>query len=263
MRIVSLNLRYAHSADMNNQGVREPRIVDFVREYAPHSMGVQECEKFWRDRLSEKLSELGYVPAQDEAIYNEKSYAFKNFIWYAPEKAELLESGRLWLSSTPINPSKGFGSRFFISAGYAILKIKETGECYTHVNTHLDVSSEEIRLEEIKILKEKISELEERGYPIFLTGDFNSEEDSAVYEFVSEYMCDARKTAAETTELNTFNAYSVEGVIIPSEKFKRIDFCFYRDAGKRITVDKFDVVDRWRDGYMSDHNALVIDGRIG
>ena len=33
MRIISLNLRYAHSADMNNQGNREPRIVDFVNSF--------------------------------------------------------------------------------------------------------------------------------------------------------------------------------------------------------------------------------------
>ena len=262
MRIVSLNLRYAHSADMNNQGVREPRIIDFVGAVRPDSMGVQECEKFWLDRLYERLGALGYAPAQSEAYSEGGRYAFKNYIWYDKAKWELVESGRMWLSETPEVPSRAFGSRFYISAGWAVLKNKQTGKLAAHVNTHIDVTSSEIRLKEIEIIKGKIRELEEKGYPVFVTGDFNSEEGSDEYLSMTEELLDARHTAADSTELNTFNGYSVEGAVIPAEKYKRIDFCFYNGSVSGATVDSFKVVDRWQDGYMSDHNAVVVDVKL-
>ena len=262
MRIVSLNLRYAHSADMNNQGEREPRIYDFIHVVRPELLGVQECEKFWYDRLTDTVGKIGYLPAQQQAYSEKGSYAFKNFIWYDSSQNELLKGGQIWLSSTPDTPSRDFGSKFYISAGYAVFRSKETGRCVAYVNTHLDVKSSEIRLKEIAILKGKIKELEKNGFPVFVTGDFNSPEGSAEYEAMSQELLDARYTASVSTELNTFNGYSVEGTIIPVEKYKRIDFCFYNGNRTGTNIDSFEVIDRWQDGYMSDHNAVVINARL-
>ena len=51
MRLVSLNLRIAKDAAMNNQGIREPRMAAFVRDIGAAAIGVQECSDFWRSRL--------------------------------------------------------------------------------------------------------------------------------------------------------------------------------------------------------------------
>ena len=257
MRIVSLNLRYAHSADMNTQGIREPRIADFVKAFRPDSFGVQECEKFWYDRLTATIGALGYVPAQPEAYSEKGSYAFKNFIWYDPNKSELVESGRMWLSETPDVPSRGFGSRFYISAGYAVLKDKYTGECAAHVNTHLNVDSQDIRISEVEVLKTIISELEGKGYPVFVTGDFNSGPLSPIYAEMTKNLADSRYVASVSTDLKTYTGYKEENVDIPKEKYLMGDFCFQSKEGVR--TDKFDVVDKWGGGYLSDHNALIID----
>ena len=256
MRIVSLNLRYAHSADMHNQGHREPRIVDFVKSFRPDSFGTQECEVFWRERLDATVSELGYVRAQS---IHENPMACKNNIWYDAQRNQLVDSGVIWLSETPEVASKGFGSRFFISAAYAVLKSMETGRCVAHVNTHLDVFKPETRMRELDVLKAKITELEDKGYAVLVTGDFNDEEDSDVYRAMTDELLDARKTAKTTTEMNTYNYCNSEGVIIPKEKYRRIDFCFHNGNKTGVSVERFDVVDRWTDGYMSDHNALIVD----
>lgn len=260
MRIVSLNLRFAHNPEMNNQAIREPRIVDFVKSFRPTVMGVQECEKFWRERLLTTIGKFGYLPAQPERIGEDGKFAFKNFIWYDSENAELLESGALWLSETPDTPSKGFGSRFYISCGYAVIKSKSTNECLAYINTHLDVHNAETRQKEIGVVKAKIQELKSKGYPVFVTGDFNDVEDSDVYLAMTDGMFDARKTAKKSTELNTFNSYTSEEETLSSENYKRIDYCFY--CGENISIDEFAVVDKWTDGYMSDHNAVVIDANL-
>ncbi len=262
MRIVSLNLRYAHNADMNNQGIREPRIVQFVKDFAPDVMGVQECEKFWRDRLVSTIGELGYIPAQEEAFGADDAYAFKNFIWYNSKKNDLVESGRIWLSETPDAPSRGFGSRFYISAGYAVVKSKESGECIAYINTHLDVEKLERRMNEIGVIKSKIKELESAGYAVFITGDFNDDQDSDVYRAMAEQLLDARFTAKVSTEKNTYNFCNSENLIVPDEKYRRLDYCFYNGDKSKAEIERFDVVDRWAGGYMSDHNAVIIDAKI-
>ena len=257
MKIVSLNLRFAYHEEMNNQKIREPRIVEFVRDTRPAAMGTQECEKFWRERLVATIGEMGYIPVQTEAVGPDGKAAFKNFIWYDSNSCELVEGGALWLSETPDVPSKGFASRFYISAGYAVLKNKESGESFAYVNTHLDVHSEENRKNEIGVIKAKISELSAKGYPVFITGDFNDVEGSAVYLEMTKELADARKTAIRSTEINTFNGYNSEDDVIPVENYKRIDFCFYTENA--VKINGFSVVDKWADGYMSDHNALIID----
>ena len=260
MRLVSLNLRFAYNAEMNNQGIREPRVLELVKSYRPAFMGVQECEKFWHERLVATIGNLGYIPAQPEAVGEDGKYAFKNYIWYDSEAVELIDSGAMWLSETPDVPSRGFGSRFYISSGYAVMKIKATGECVAYINTHLDVHGEETRKSEIGVIKAKVKELSDKGYPVFVTGDFNDYEGSAVYLGMTEELHDARKTAKKSSDKDTFNGYSAEGVVFPEENWKRIDFCFYNDKVK--SIDEFRVVEQCQGGYISDHNALVIDATL-
>ena len=257
-RIVSLNLRYAHTPSQNNQSIREPRIVSFVQEAQPDSMGVQECEKFWKTRLDSSLNDMGYVAAQEEAYSTSGNYAFKNYIYYNSNTVKLIQGGRIWLSETPTAPSKGFGSKYYISAAWAVLENKETGAKYIHVNTHLNVDSAEIRAKEIEVLLSKINTFEEEGYPVFITGDFNSDMKSDIYKTMTTNYLDARKTAIKTTNLYTYNGYSAEGVVLDKATYKCIDFCFYTEK-PYIYANKFNVVDTWSGGYMSDHNALIID----
>ena len=265
VRIMSLNLRYANTQFQNNQKLREPRIKEFVKDMRPTSIGVQECEPFWRQRLVVSLGALGYVPVQ-EAVMVGSSSAFKNFIWYNPEKTTLIDSGTMWLSETPDKPSTGFGAIHYISAGWAIFEDKETGAQYAHVNTHLtagfnNLSEEQVReiqKKELGVLLGKVEELENKGYKVFVTGDFNSDMTTDIYKNATAKLLDSRKTAENTTTLFTFNGYSEENVDIPTSTYKCIDYCYYTED-RDIYIEKFNVFDKYDGGYMSDHNALLTD----
>lgn len=257
-RIVSLNLRYANYATQNNQSIREPRIVSFVEDAKADSIGFQECEKFWKTRLDANLNELGYVAAQEEAYSSSGDYAFKNYIYYNTNTTKLIQGGRIWLSETPNTPSQGFGSKYYISASWAVLEDKDTGVKYIHVNTHLNADNAQIRDKEIEVLQAKIKTFEDKGYPVFITGDFNSNLKSDVYKSMTDSFRDARKTAEETTDLYTFNGYSAEGVMLDQTTYTCIDYCFYTEK-PYIFVEKFNVIERYHGGYMSDHNALITD----
>ena len=202
-KIASLNLRYAHSGNDNNQSYREPRIYDFIKTERPDSFGVQECEKFWKERLEASIGKLGYVAAQEEAYSDSGKYAFKNYIWYNTKTTELIEGGRIWLSETPQEPSMGYGSRYYISAAWAILENKDTGARYVHVNTHLNVDSEKIRDKEVEVLMAKVRTFLNAGYEVFITGDFNSNMKSDVYKTMTKSLFDARYAANSTTNMYT------------------------------------------------------------
>ena len=265
-RIISLNLRYAKNATENNQSIRAPRIYSMVKSAKPDSIGVQECEQYWRQQLEINLGAIGYECAQEEAITASNDYAFKNFIWYNTATTKLVDSGRIWLSETPNTPSKGFGSRYYISAAWALLENKNTGAQYVHFNLHLDADTfksdpdkeMELRLSELSVLMEKIKPFKENGYDIFITGDFNSNMSSKAYSLMTEKFLDARKKAPETTNLYTYNGYRNETDILDPKNYTCIDFCFYKQS-VNVVMKKFNVIDKYGGGYMSDHNALIID----
>lgn len=246
VKIVSLNVWTATSPDRNYQAEREPLIKKFFAETLPDSFGVQECEAFWEERLSATVE--GYTRAQELTTT-------KNYIYYRTDKYNLIDKGVFWLSETPDEISKGFGSRWFISCCYALLENKETGTRYVHVNTHIDVTSSTIRMKEIRVLIPRIEEMfGGTGYPIVLTGDFNCTEETAVIQqlFKNGYR-DSRALAREKSLIGTFNNY-----IHYEPRYYRgpIDFVFVKG---NVKVAKTDVVDCVDGKHISDHNAVVAE----
>lgn len=247
VKVVSLNVLTATNATKNQQAEREPRIISFVEEYKPDSLGVQECEIFWRMRLDVVLE--GYARAQ------KVTEVTKNYIYYRTDKLKVIDSGVFWLSETPDVSSKGFGSRFYISCCWALFESLENGSRYVHMNTHLNVDSEEIRVKELTVLLPKAQEFMDLGYAVVLTGDFNAVEDSVIYSTVtSTELKSARYLTKDTTSIGTFNG------LVEKDIYKGpIDYCF---VNKEALISKYRVVVKQDGGFMSDHNALYTEMKI-
>lgn len=255
LSVTSLNLRTARSAVNNNQSLREPRIVGFVGETKPDSIGTQECTTFWRARLDETFESIGYKRAQQ---IHPNPEAMKNYIWYNPQTVKAVESGYFWLSETPTYASKGFGSDYYISAAWVILESRSTGVRYVHVNTHLDAYHEDIRLREVEVLLSYLNDFRAQGLAVFLTGDLNSTPDSPILTALHEVLTDGRATAEKTVATHTYNAYANdESAVYPSRK--TIDYCLF--AGP-VTATRFSVTEKQNGGYLSDHNALTLAATI-
>ena len=129
MKIMSFNLRFAHNADHNQQKEREPRVAAFIRQQQPASVGFQETEPFWRERLDEVLT--GYQRVQPQMMT-------KNYIYFNPAQLKVINHGVIWLSETPDVPSRGFGSKYFISATWAIFeKLDDMNFTFEQLQTKL------------------------------------------------------------------------------------------------------------------------------
>lgn len=256
IRAVSLNLRTARTPEQHNQSIREPRIAAYLAQCRPATLGVQECTPFWRERLDAPLTHLTRLqpPHPDPN-------GFKNFLYYDPEQVTPLESGVFWLSRTPGIVSRDFGSRYCISCGWGLFEAREGGVRYVHMNTHLDYTCEDTRLDECAVLLPHAHVLAKRGYPVFLTGDFNAPPDSPTHErmLVDGLFRDFRAAVPAPALPWTFNHYLSEEQEPEPADFLIIDYGFYSDG---ILPQRLTVTDKADGGYLSDHNALCFDMTI-
>lgn len=121
------------------------------------------------------------------------------YIIYRSDKLEVIENGMFWLyDNAPTRPLKYSDSEFQRICNWAIFKIKETGEIFVFMDTHLDTYSSgrikqvDILISQIPVLKEKAKSLGGvNDCPVILVGDFNSKSNDAEHTKMSEVMNDS------------------------------------------------------------------------
>ena len=250
IRIMSFNVRYCDDKAGSVKN-RSKISLAIVNQYAPDSFGVQEATGEWLDIFTEGLGgKYAYVGhARDEKGYESEYSA----VFYLKDKYNLIDSGTTWLSETPeVEYSKSFDSACHRVASWAVLENKETGEKYTHLNTHLDHVLEETRTAQIGVFIDKLTELKKSGN-VFCTGDFNTEPTSEAYAKMLGVSDDARLVAGNSDEGITYHNYGKikEGSSGP------IDYIF---VPKGANVDTFKIIrNTAKDMYPSDHYPIVAD----
>ena len=248
VRIVSFNVRCKDDTYGSVKG-RSQLICAALVQYAPDSFGVQEATAEWIEILSENLAEYDCVSQMRDGKASSEASA----VFYLKDKYNLLESGTIWLSDTPDE----FASKFTLSfcpriATWVTLQNKETGETYTHINTHLDHVLESVRVKQINVLKAKIEELKTKGYPVACTGDFNTKEGADAYNEMKPCLNDAKYLAVNSDDGATFINYG-RNIF----ETRPIDFVFVSDG---VKVENYKIIDeKIGDMYLSDHAAICAD----
>ena len=253
VRIMSFNVRCADDKEgsVNNRSKLVTAIID---QYAPDSFGVQEATGKWMDVLSTSLGEkYAYVgEARDEAGY----YSELSAVFYLKDKYNLIDEGTIWLSETPdVKYSISFDSACHRVATWAVLENKETGERYTHLNTHLDHVLEETRVGQIGVFIEKLQELQ-KDSAVVCTGDFNADESSEVYAKMLEVCADSKYVAKNSDTGSTYHGYGK----IADDAETPIDYIF---VPAEAEVDTYKVIrNTVKDMYPSDHYPLIADVKL-
>lgn len=248
VRIVSFNIRYGGSG-LRSAKSRAPLVLQTLREAKPDSFGLQEALKEWMDELTEGLPEYGFVGVgRDDG----KDAGEFNPIFYLKEKYDLVDSGTFWLSETPEVPSLGWNGGCNRVCTWAVLRNRETGFTYAHVNTHLDNASEEARLNGAKLVREKLLSFD---MPVVCTGDFNVEEGSAVYRIMADGpIADSKALAPDTMSSGTYHDYFP----IRMRQKSPIDYIFV--SKDTVLPQVYRVIDRRVQGrFASDHYAIYAD----
>ena len=240
LKVMSYNIRNGVAKDgTNSWEFRYPTTAMMLEDQQPDIFGIQEAYDFQVEFIEENLrnySSVG-VGREDGKSKNEHMSIFWN-----KKTISLLKWGTFWLSETPDKPSKGWDSKYYRTATWALMKDKRTGKKFYFVNTHLDHRGREAQKNGLKLIVDRIANVNPKGYPMILTGDFNVKPNDSVLEDLDKIMQSTRKVALTTDNHQTFNGWgkAKEDMIIDYIYFSGFSRCVeYKTLTKEYGDRKF------------------------
>jgi endonuclease/exonuclease/phosphatase family metal-dependent hydrolase len=241
LKVMSYNVRYGSAEDgTNSWQYRWPATNDMLKEIKPDVFGVQEALDY-QVRYINEMCGYEYVGVGRE---NGKKEGEHMAIFWNKKSVSMLKWGTFWLSETPQKPSKGWDAACFRTATWALMKDKKTGRKFYFVNTHLDHEGKEAQKNGLKLIVDRIGEINPEGYPMVLTGDFNMKPDDPNLAELDSKMQSTRKIAAVTDNHDTYNGWGRGSGII--------DYIYV--SGFSSCPEYQTVVKRYRDRkFVSDH----------
>lgn len=211
--VMSYNIRMGVAKDgTNSWEYRYPASAMMISDQKPDIFGIQEAYDFQVKYMDEYCDGYKCVGVGRE---DGKSKGEHMSIFYNTKKVSLLKWGTYWLSETPEKPSMGWDAACMRTATWALMKDKKSGRKFYFVNTHLDHVGPIAKKKGLKLIVDSIKEMNPKGYPMILTGDFNTEpHEQVILGELDTLMNSARKTAVTTDNGDTFNGWGKgKGVI--------------------------------------------------
>lgn len=245
VKVISFNMRTggADNGTQNAWGARREGISAMMAKENPTVMGVQEALSYQLTFVTENVPGYEYYGVgRDDGGSTGETMA----IFYKTDVVELGDHGTFWLSETPDEVSYGWDAAYRRTATWAFFTVKATGKKFFYINTHLDNEGSEAREQSIRLICDKLAELNPDGYPSILTADFNSTTDNAIFDPLKMVMHDARTDAAVTDQFGTYNGWGTTT--------STIDHIFYSDF---TPLEYHTIMDRWNGvQYISDHYPI-------
>ena len=203
LKVMSYNIRMGVAKDgTNSWEYRYPATALMLKDQMPDVFGVQEAFNFQIKFIEENFTDYDSFGVGRD---NGKSEGEFMSIFWNKKTVKMIKSGTFWLSETPEKPSMGWDAACKRTATWALMKDKNTGKLFYFVNTHLDHKGAEARRKGLELIVSRIDEINPKGYPMILTGDFNIKPDNEALVGLEQRMQSARKIAPKTDNNATFN----------------------------------------------------------
>lgn len=205
LKVMSYNIRMGTAKDgTNSWEYRYPATAMMIQDQKPDVFGVQEAFDFQIRFIEDNFTDYDCVGVGRD---NGKSEGEHMSIFWNKKTVKMIKWGTFWLSETPEKPSKGWDAACKRIATWALMKDKNTGKMFYFVNTHLDHRGSEARRQGLNLIVSRIDEINQKGYPMVLTGDFNMKPDDAALTGLEQRMQSARKIAPKTDNHATLNLW--------------------------------------------------------
>ena len=149
---------------------RKKWVVDLIEFEYPDIFGTQEV------RYEQKLDLIDMLPEYDCVGVGRddgKNGGEHELIFFKRNRFKVLRHGDFWLSETPEVPSKGWDAALPRICTWAYLKDRKTHKKIWFFNLHNDHIGVLARQEAAKLVVARIKEMTKKGEQVFLTGDFN------------------------------------------------------------------------------------------
>lgn len=248
IKVMSYNIRMGVAKDgTNSWEYRYPATALMIIDQEPDVFGVQEAFDFQLYYLKENHRDYKYVGVGRE---DGRSKGEHMAIFWNKKTTRLHKWGTFWLSDTPDKPSMGWDAACYRTATWALMSDIKTGNKYYFINTHLDHVGKEAQKNGLKLIVSKIAEINKKGYPMVLVGDFNILPTNPALDELDTMMDSARKVADKTDNHRTFNGWGKE------KTNKIIDYIYLSGFSK--CPEYHTVIEKYADRtYVSDHFPIT------
>ncbi len=246
IKYISYNIRYANASDGDNAwDIRKPATKEMIEREQPDVFGLQEAligQLQYIDSNFPQYSRVGV--GRDDGKEDGEFMA----VYYRNDKFKLLENGNFWLSGTPDQCSMGWDAACKRIVTWAKLKDLDSKKVFYVFNTHLDHVGEVAREQSILLIVKKIDEIVKKDKaPVFLSGDFNSNVSSPIFDPLKNIMKDSRAILPESEWIPTYNSFGNGGDSM-------IDYIFYKNAE---VLDFKTLNGDYGKPYISDHYPVM------
>lgn len=243
INVITSNIRFNNPNDgVNAWDNRKEILASTLMGEDPDVICTQEG---WQSQLYELNSLLDEYVIIDRHRKWIKDRMYPT-IFFKASRFEVLVSRDIWLSETPDTPAtKIEGSNFPRLSTFVTLKDIKTKDELTLVNVHLDNSNEEVRERQLKILFNKLINLNINFDKLILAGDFNAIPGKEVYQLAVSELADPWLTFGKDEEasFHNFKGSNPDGY--------RIDWILH---SKAIKCTGIQIIKSNLDGrYPSDH----------
>lgn len=229
MKVMTYNLRLDIASDGENAWeYRKEFLGSQVLFLAPDILGVQEARPNQVQDLKNTLPDYKFIgKGRDGGQEGEHAGIF-----YNSNKVEVSEVNTFWLSETPETVSKGWDAAYPRVCTYGLFTVKESKQKIWVFNTHFDHVGAMAQKQGMKLILEKIKEVNTNNFPVVVMGDFNVEP-------TSEVITDAKKVLSDSKEKaqivfgpeGTFNGFKYNDPVT-----RRIDYIM---VSNEIIVEKY------------------------
>lgn len=225
MLVGSYNIRYKNWNDSVQGEMWQKRcqvICDQVNFMAPEIFGTQEVLYVQLNDMLDQLDGYDYIGVgRDDGQHGGEHEA----ILYKKDKIRLLDHGDFWLSETPDKPGLGWDAvcirvctwgKFAVKTprpprrhGLFNRRRQDPPKEFYFFNLHMDHVGVVARREAAKLVVAKVREIAQ-GAPVFITGDFNVDQNDEIYTIFTEsgLLKDSYDAARiRFAENGTFNAF--------------------------------------------------------
>ena len=248
LKVMSYNIRLGVGKDgTNSWQFRAPATAEMLKAQKPDVFGIQEAYDFQVKFIEEFCPE--YKSAGVGREDGKKKGEHMSIFWNK-NTVKMIKWGNFWLSETPDVPSMGWDARCKRTATWALMKDKKTGKKFYFVNTHLDHVGKEARKLGLKLIVDRIDDINPEKYPMVLTGDFNVRPDNPCLVDLDKIMTSTRKIAKKTDSKGTFNGWRKdrEGGVI--------DYIYVSGFGEVVEYET--ITKKYADRpFVSDHYPIM------
>ena len=253
IQILTYNIRYDNPGDGTNSWANRRNWVCLqIKQVNPGIFSIQEGLINQVDYIDSMFSAYRHIGIGRE---DGKSKGEYSAIFYDAIKFKVLKQSTFWLSPAPGKVSMGWDAACIRICTYGLFQDRLSGRKFWVFNTHFDHVGVLARKNSALLILQKIKDLNKPGYPVILTGDFNSGPGSNVFKIISEQLQDA-KIADKSMTMGpdgTFNGFDAA-----KPATERIDFIFTSKLG--VSVLNYGVLrESKEDRFASDHFPVVAE----